>query len=111
VGAVGQYNDLAHPPPAPYNLFDIVGKQLRVEGYLVKDHVDQRDDYEAFMVPLVQSGRVPVEESVTLRFEHAIEACGPSSQAVLRQAARTSRRGSLLVICGSTTSTARPSYK
>jgi NADPH-dependent curcumin reductase CurA len=74
VGAVGQYNDLAHPPPAPYNLFDIVGKQLRVEGYLVKDHVDQRDDYEAFMVPLVQSGQVPVEESVTLGFGHAIEA-------------------------------------
>ena len=58
VGAVGQYNDLA-PPTTPYNLFDIVGKQLRVEGYLVKDHVDQRDDYEAFMVPLVQSGSGP----------------------------------------------------
>jgi|HubBroStandDraft_1064217.scaffolds.fasta_scaffold239681_1 NADPH-dependent curcumin reductase CurA len=67
-------SDHAPDASAPTNLFDIVAKQLRVEGYLVKDHVDQRDGYEAFVVPLVKSGQVPVEEPVTLGFGHAIEA-------------------------------------
>ena len=74
VGAVAQYNDLANPPAAPRNLFDIVGKQLRLEGYLVKDHMGQREPYEQFMVPLIQSGVVPVEETVTAGFDNAVAA-------------------------------------
>ena len=41
VGAVAQYNT-AEPPPAPRNLFDVVGKSLRLEGVLVRKHVALR---------------------------------------------------------------------
>jgi len=74
VGAVAQYNDLANPPAAPRNLFDIVDKQLRLEGYLVKDHMDQREPYERFMTPLIQSGVVPIQETITVGFENAVAA-------------------------------------
>lgn len=74
VGAVAQYNDRANPPAAPANLYDVVLKQLQVEGYLVKDHLDAREGYEKFVVPLIQDGTVPIEETVTEGLESAVSA-------------------------------------
>lgn len=74
VGAIGQYNNLDDPPPAPRNLFDVVEKQLRIEGYLVRDHMDQREPYEEFMTPLVETGTVPVEETVATGLEGTAQA-------------------------------------
>jgi NADPH-dependent curcumin reductase CurA len=54
-GAVAQYN-LAEPPPAPRNLYDVVEKSLRVEGFLVRHHMDARHEFEQFIVPHIQSG-------------------------------------------------------
>lgn len=74
VGAVAQYNDRENPPAAPANLYDVVLKQLRVEGYLVKDHLDAREEFEAFVVPLVQDGTIPVEQTVTEGLESSLDA-------------------------------------
>ena len=38
-GAIAQYND-ATPPPGPSNLMLAVGKQLRLEGFIVSSHFD-----------------------------------------------------------------------
>lgn len=73
-GAVGQYNSLDDPPAAPYNLFDVVGKSLRIEGFLVRNHLDARQGFEDFLVPHVQSGRVRVEETVFEGFDNIVEA-------------------------------------
>ena len=73
-GAVAQYDDLDNPPTAPANLYDIVGKALRLEGFLVRDHLDARDEFEDFLIPHIVSGAVPVDETVVQGFENTVEA-------------------------------------
>lgn len=74
VGAVAQYNDRDNPPAAPANLYDVVLRQLRLEGYLVKDHLDAREEYEDFVIPLIQNGTIPVEETITEGLESSVDA-------------------------------------
>lgn len=74
VGAISQYLHPDQPPAAPRNLYDIVGKELRVEGYLVRNYLHHRDAYEGFMTPLVAAGRVPLDETVAEGLESAIGA-------------------------------------
>lgn len=52
------------PPSAPRNLFDLVHREITLRGYLVRNHMDERERYEAFMTPLVADGTVPVEQTV-----------------------------------------------
>ncbi|CCH31082.1 NADP-dependent oxidoreductase [Actinosynnema sp. NPDC047251] len=73
-GAVAQYNTLDTPPAAPHNLFDIVGKSLRLEGFLVRDHPDAREEFEHFLVPHVQNGTVTTDETVTDGFHTIVDA-------------------------------------
>jgi len=72
-GGIAQYN-AAEPPAAPRNLYDIVYKQLRLEGFLVRDHLDLRDELEATLVPRIQRGELASHETVVEGFEHVIEA-------------------------------------
>ncbi|MFD1051135.1 hypothetical protein ACFQ1S_39195 [Kibdelosporangium lantanae] len=73
-GAVGQYDSLDSPPPAPHNLFDVVGKSLRLEGFLVRNHLDARVDFERFLTPKIQSGQVVVDETVVAGFDNIVHA-------------------------------------
>jgi NADPH-dependent curcumin reductase CurA len=73
-GAVAQYNNLSNPPEAPRNLYDAVSKSLRVEGFLVRDHMDARQELERFMIPKIQSGEVQLDETITNGFEHMADA-------------------------------------
>lgn len=73
-GAISQYNNLHAPPPAPRNLFDVVDKSLRIEGFLVRDHRDAREEFERFLAPHIRSGRVPVDETVVDGFDNLIGA-------------------------------------
>lgn len=73
VGAVAQYNT-AEPPPAPRNLFDVVGKSLRLEGVLVRKHVALQGEFEDFLVPHLQSGAVSADVTVVEGFERIVEA-------------------------------------
>jgi len=38
-GMISGYND-EEPQPGPSNLFKIIGKQVRLEGFIVRDHQD-----------------------------------------------------------------------
>ncbi|MER6665315.1 NADP-dependent oxidoreductase [Amycolatopsis japonica] len=73
-GAVAQYNSLDNPPAAPYNLFDIVGKSIRLEGFLVRDHMDAREEFEQFLIPHVRRGGIKVDETVTDGFDTIVDA-------------------------------------
>ncbi|MFD4668546.1 NADP-dependent oxidoreductase [Lentzea sp. NPDC058450] len=61
-GAIAQYSSA--PPAAPHNLADVMFKSLRVEGFLVREHLDARERFERFLVPHVRSGAVHAEETV-----------------------------------------------
>jgi len=73
IGAVAQYSAL-HPPAAPRNLFDIVGKSLMLKGFLVRDYQHLQQELEAFIIPHIQSGNVVVEENITFGFNNIVDA-------------------------------------
>ncbi|MER7750547.1 NADP-dependent oxidoreductase [Kitasatospora sp. NPDC097643] len=73
-GAVAQYNHPQQPPAAPHNLYDVVGKSLRLEGFLVRNHLDARPELYDFLVPHLRSGAVVPDETVVRGFEHVVDA-------------------------------------
>ncbi|NUR27760.1 MAG: NADP-dependent oxidoreductase, partial [Catenulispora sp.] len=73
-GAVAQYDSLQEPPSAPRNLFDVVGKRIRLEGFLVRDYGDVRSEFEGFITPHLRSGAVRVDETVVDGFENIVTA-------------------------------------
>ncbi|MEV6208635.1 NADP-dependent oxidoreductase [Kitasatospora sp. NPDC051914] len=72
-GAVAQYNS-TEPPAAPRNLYDVVGKGLRLEGFLVRNHLAVRDELYDFLVPHLRSGRVRSDETVAEGFDRVVAA-------------------------------------
>ncbi|MEU7074884.1 NADP-dependent oxidoreductase [Streptomyces narbonensis] len=74
VGAVGQYHSLSAPPPAPRNLFDVVGKSIRLEGFLVSNHADALEELYALAVPHLRSGALPLDVTVVEGFGNIVEA-------------------------------------
>jgi NADPH-dependent curcumin reductase CurA len=71
-GAVSSYNHQA--PAAPGNLFEIVGKELRLEGFLVREHLDARPELYEFLTPYLQSGEVVSDETIVSGFESMVDA-------------------------------------
>jgi NADPH-dependent curcumin reductase CurA len=71
VGAIAQYHSRQSPPAAPRNLYDVVGKSLRLEGVLVRNYRDLQGELEDFLVPHIRSGRVQPTATVVDGF-HAI---------------------------------------
>lgn len=72
-GAIAQYNSLA-APAAPRNLFDVNLKALRLEGYLVRQHMDALPELYEFLAPHIASGRVVPEETVIEGLDRVVEA-------------------------------------
>jgi NADPH-dependent curcumin reductase CurA len=72
-GAMAQYNS-TQPPAAPRNLFDVVEKSLRLEGFLVRNYRHLTADQEALLVPYIQTGRIVVDQTVIQGFERVIDA-------------------------------------
>ena len=71
-GAIAQYSSA--PLAAPRNLAEVMFKTLRVEGFLVREHLDAREPFERFLVPHVQNGSVIVDETVVDGFGNVVEA-------------------------------------
>lgn len=63
-GSVAQYNDPDRPPAAPRNLYDLVHRSVRLEGFLVRDHRELQGELEEFLVPHLRSGRVVPDDTV-----------------------------------------------
>ncbi|MEU5220781.1 NADP-dependent oxidoreductase [Streptomyces sp. NPDC020807] len=74
VGAVAQYHSLSAPPPAPRNLFDLVGRSIRLEGFLVRDHMDAQEELYDLVVPHLRSGALPLDVTVADGFDRIVDA-------------------------------------
>jgi NADPH-dependent curcumin reductase CurA len=72
-GAISRYND-ERPEPGPRNLGLIVSKRLRVEGFIVIDHMSRYRDFLAEVGPWVADGRLVYRETVVDGIERTPEA-------------------------------------
>jgi NADPH-dependent curcumin reductase CurA len=73
IGTVGQYNT-PDAPPVLFNHADVVEKSLRIEGFLVRDHLDAQQELYDFAVPHLRSGALALDETVVDGFERIVEA-------------------------------------
>lgn len=71
-GAVSTYN--GDGVVAPRNLYDVVGKELRLEGFLVRNNLDLRPELLEFLTPHLQSGAVVSDETVVTGIENTVDA-------------------------------------
>jgi NADPH-dependent curcumin reductase CurA len=69
-GAISQYN-ATEPPAAPRNLFLVVTKRLRIEGFIISDHFDRMPAFLAEVAPWVRDGSVRYRETVVDGIENA----------------------------------------
>ena len=72
-GAVSQYN-AASPPPGPRNLAIAIGRRLRLEGFIVIDHLARFRDFVSEVAPLVASGELRAPTTFVDGLENAPEA-------------------------------------
>ncbi len=68
-GSMSRYED--HEPVAPRNLFMVVTKRLRMEGFLISDHIDLFPEYLARASRWVADGRLQHRETVIDGIESA----------------------------------------
>ena len=62
-GSISRYND-ERPAPGPRNLFLIVTRRLRVEGFIVSDHFDRFGEFLAEVGPWVRDGKIEYRETI-----------------------------------------------
>ncbi|HXK14858.1 MAG TPA: NADP-dependent oxidoreductase [Gaiellaceae bacterium] len=62
-GAISLYNN-QQPEPGPRNMAFIVGKRLRVQGFIVSDHFARFDDFLQEVGPWVAEGKLECRETM-----------------------------------------------
>lgn len=72
-GMIASYNS-AEPAPGPNNLMLIVGKKIRINGFIVSDHADWRDAFLGDMIPWIQQGKIKSQETVVEGLDQAVSA-------------------------------------
>lgn len=72
-GMISGYND-KEPQPGPNNLFKIIGKKIRMEGFIVRDHMDMQEEFLREMSAWIADGQIKWEETVTEGLKNAAEA-------------------------------------
>jgi hypothetical protein len=72
-GMIASYND-ATPVPGPNNLMLIVGKKIRINGFIVSDHGEMRPQFLSEMVPWIEQGKIKSRETVTEGLDNAVDA-------------------------------------
>ena len=72
-GMIQTYNN-ATPAPGPNNLMLIVGKKLRIQGFIVSDHMELQDQFQQDMVAWIKAGKIKVRETVVDGLDNAVVA-------------------------------------
>ena len=72
-GAISTYN-ATEPPPGPRNLTQLVGKRVKLEGFLVGDHADLRPEFLATVPGWLRDGSVQARETVHEGLDSAVDA-------------------------------------
>ena len=58
-GSISRYND-AEPSPGPRNMFLVVTKRLRIQGYIITDHYERFGEFAARRAGWVHEGRLAI---------------------------------------------------
>ncbi len=72
-GSISRYNDV-EPMPGPRNMFMVVTKRLRIQGYIVSDHFDRFDEFYEKAQGWVRDGRLRYRETVVEGIESGPQA-------------------------------------
>jgi len=72
-GMIANYNDKT-PRPGPNNLIQIVGKSLKIQGFIVSQHTHLTQNYIAKLGPLLASGKLVSQETILDGIDNAPEA-------------------------------------
>jgi hypothetical protein len=72
-GMISIYNDTT-PTPGPRNMFLVVGKRIKMQGFIVIDFHDMREQFLADMTQWVKEGRIKWEETIETGIENAPKA-------------------------------------
>jgi NADPH-dependent curcumin reductase CurA len=72
-GMISMYNS-TEPVPAPRNLAQVVGKRLRLQGFLVSDHGHLQEQFVQEVAPMLADGRLKAQETVVDGIEHMTDA-------------------------------------
>ena len=69
-GSISRYND-ASPSPGPRNMFMVVTKRLRMQGYIITDHFDRFGEFAREAAEWVRDGRLQYRETIVEGIENA----------------------------------------
>jgi NADPH-dependent curcumin reductase CurA len=69
-GSVARYNDV-EASPGPRNMFMVVTKRLRIQGYIITDHYDRFREFYERAQEWVRDGRLRYRETVVEGIENA----------------------------------------
>jgi NADPH-dependent curcumin reductase CurA len=72
-GSIARYND-AEPSPGPRNMFMVVTKRLRIEGFIIRDHYGRFGEFAREATDWVRDGRLRYRETVVDGIENAPKA-------------------------------------
>lgn len=72
-GMISQYNN-EEPAPGPNNLVAIVRQRLRMQGFILSDHVERRPDFERDMAQWLAEDRIQHRVTVVEGIENAVDA-------------------------------------
>ncbi len=72
-GLIDQYNSPT-PPPGPRTLVNIIPKRLRIEGFIVTDHLNIAPQFFGDMGPWIAEGKIKGKETVVQGIENAPQA-------------------------------------
>jgi NADPH-dependent curcumin reductase CurA len=72
-GMISIYNN-TEPAPGPRNMAYIVGKRIKMQGFIVTDFMDMREQFYAEMGQWVREGKIKWEETVENGIENAPKA-------------------------------------
>lgn len=62
-GMISMYNAV-EAPPGPRNLINVVGRSLKMQGFIVSDFIDMVPEFYATMGPWIAEGRIQWQETV-----------------------------------------------
>ncbi|MGE6698108.1 NADP-dependent oxidoreductase [Hyphomonas sp. NPDC076900] len=72
-GMIAQYNETGKPE-GPHNIIQAVGKQLKLQGFIVSSHADMTPAFHADMAKWIAGGKMKYEETVMNGIEKAPDA-------------------------------------
>lgn len=72
-GMISQYNR-TRLEPGPANLIQVIGKRLRMQGFIVSDHYDQLPQFQADMAGWIGEGRIKWRETIIEGIENVPKA-------------------------------------